>query len=94
MITGNEPANPIFNKEGFTTSIGNLPGVIPGATGLTIRQQFANDTQVSFADAWKVLVKTHPSPDDITVNEVANTVAEIKVMIADALIAELNRENK
>jgi len=86
-ITGNEPAMPFESKHMANLSSEDF-------IGLTIRQQFAMAADVSWDEAWNVLVKIHPNPDKITADNVAYTVAELKVKIADALINELNKSEQ
>lgn len=90
MITGNEPAMPsscCCDENG----IYNGADTNNGTNGLTIRQQFAKNAQISFDEAWSILSKNNPNANSIVVKDVINTMAQLKVWIADALIAELNR---
>lgn len=76
MITGNEPAMPIFSRT-------NEDGVVGyNAYGLTIRQQFA-------AIAMQGLMSQDNSDDKF--KEGVITIAAISVHMADALIDELNK---
>jgi len=90
-ITGKEPANPITVHQ---IDKSNLYNSDKFCYGLTIRQQFAKDAQVSWYDAWNVLSKAYPDMKNITTNMIASTLAELKVMVADALIDELNETRK
>ena len=92
-ITGKEPANPLYYN-GKPLSTDSLYDANKQCYGMTIRQQFAKDAQVSWNDAWNVLSKAYPDMKNITTNMVASTLAELKVMVADALIDELNETRK
>ena len=77
MITGNEPANPVVNSDGFPSYAENLNSGKPECIGLTIRQQFAMAAmQGCIASGFQTTMQKH---------------AESAVEAADALIAELNR---
>ena len=75
-ITGNEPANPIVNSDGFPSYAETLNSAKPECIGLTIRQQFAMSAMQGLAN---------------TAESVPSEIAEVAVFMADALIAELNR---
>jgi hypothetical protein len=82
MITGNEPANPIVNSDGFPSYAENLNSGKPECIGLTIRQQFAMTAMQGLCANYL--------RENVTGWNV-KTYAVEAVELADALIAELNR---
>ena len=96
-ITGNEPANPIVNSDGFQSYAENLNSGKPECIGLTVRQQFAMaanpDLDFSLSSVEIILGKKMP-PQATIMDSIAfwaEFKAHMKVIEADALIAELNR---
>lgn len=62
--------------------------------GLTIRQAFAMAADVSFDSAWNLIAKAYPDIDKITAEMIVSTMVELKVMVANALIEELNKSEE
>lgn len=90
-ITGKEPAYPVLNSDGFCTSLENVSGKDAGATGLTIRQQFAMAAMqglISQAQSSEAAQNKYTCNDG-WVEPI--TICRNAVTFADALIAELNR---
>jgi len=85
-ITGNEPANPIVNSDGYCTLIDNVSSY--EATGLTIRQQFA---MAAMQGLLTRVPKRHNGETDLGILECKRIIEE-SIIMADALIEELNKE--
>ena len=78
-ITGNEPAMPIVNSDGFCSLLEHVEILKESAVGLTIRQQFAMAAMQGMC------------ADTNTENMSVEVLANIAVSYADALINELNK---
>jgi len=90
MITGNEPVTGLINHQAFN---GKSVTWIEGTPGLTIRQHYAGLAMQGF------LANHYHANDmdklkDMDVNEQVQRYVTGSVMIADALINELNKPNQ
>lgn len=96
MITGNEPAMPIFNSEGYPTLETGIIHPELHCIGLTIRQQFAMAAMKGFCSNLPIndndyMLQLQAWVEEYGVNvTVKQAIAKDSVFMADALIAELN----